>query len=77
MLILTRKAGETIKLGDDIVITVTQVRGAQVHIGIDAPRDINIRRGELDERKSSICFHGVDKRRPCFQCQAEDVNGNR
>ncbi|MEM6688755.1 MAG: carbon storage regulator [Planctomycetota bacterium] len=47
MLVLTRKTNETIRIGTDITITLTRIRGNQVQIGIDAPRDVAIRRGEL------------------------------
>ena len=41
MLILTRKSGESITIGDDVKITVVEVKGKQVRIGIDAPRNTN------------------------------------
>ncbi len=50
MLILTRIPEESIEIGDDIVISVLEVRGKQVKIGITAPKHINIRRTELPPR---------------------------
>ncbi|EAQ80162.1 carbon storage regulator [Blastopirellula marina] len=50
MLVLTRKPGETIRIGDDIVITISQLKGGRVRIGIDAPPEMGIRRGELEVR---------------------------
>ena len=50
MLILTRKVGETICIGDDIRMTVMQVNGQQVRIGIDAPRDVAVDREEIRAR---------------------------
>lgn len=47
MLILTRAAGETIRVGDDITITVLGVKGNQVSIGIAAPREIEVHREEV------------------------------
>ena len=47
MLVLTRKPGEKILIGDDIVITVLDARGESVRIGIDAPRGIKIQRDEV------------------------------
>ncbi|MCC9605414.1 carbon storage regulator [Blastopirellula sp. JC732] len=47
MLVLTRKPGETIRIGDDIVITISQLKGGRVRVGIDAPPEMGIRRGEL------------------------------
>ena len=47
MLILTRTPGESLKIGEDIVITVLEVNGRQVRIGIDAPDTVHILRSEL------------------------------
>jgi carbon storage regulator len=51
MLILTRRAGEALRIGDDIEVTVMAVNGSQVRIGINAPRDIAVDREEIAERK--------------------------
>ena len=50
MLILTRKLGEQITIGDDITVTLLEVNGTQVKLGIDAPKDISIHRKEIYER---------------------------
>lgn len=50
MLILTRKVGETLKIGDDISVTVLGVKGNQVRIGVDAPRDVGVHRKEIYDR---------------------------
>ena len=47
MLVLSRKAGDEITIGDDIRVVVSQISGGRVSIGIQAPRDIHIVRGEL------------------------------
>ncbi len=47
MLVLTRKPGEKILIGDDIVITVLDARGESIRIGIDAPRGVKIQRDEV------------------------------
>lgn len=47
MLILTRRIGESIQIGDDITITVTRVKGGHVSIGTEAPKHIHIVRPEL------------------------------
>lgn len=50
MLVLTRKAGEAIYLGDDIKLTMVRVRGGQVRIAIDAPKEVRIDREEVRGR---------------------------
>ena len=47
MLVLTRKPGEKILIGDDIVITVLDVRGDSIRIGVEAPRGVTIQRDEV------------------------------
>ncbi len=53
MLVLSRKKSEVIRIGDDIVITVVEVRGDKVRIGIDAPREVSVDRQELWEIKQA------------------------
>jgi len=50
MLILTRKLGERITIGDDISVTLLEIRGSQVRLGIEAPKGIGIYRQEVYER---------------------------
>ena len=54
MLVLTRKAAETIRIGDDIVIKVIKTGTGSVKIGIEAPAHIRVLRGELIEEKHPI-----------------------
>ncbi len=49
MLVLTRKVSERFMIGDEIVVTVVKIDGRQVRIGIEAPRDVLIRRTELKQ----------------------------
>jgi len=50
MLILTRKLGERITIGNDITITLLEIKGSQVKLGIEAPQSISIHRQEIYER---------------------------
>ena len=50
MLILTRKVNETLRIGDDVTVTVLGIKGSQIRIGITAPRDVAVHREEVYER---------------------------
>ena len=50
MLILTRKVGESVLIGDDISITVLSVRGNQVKLGVQAPKEVSVHREEIYQR---------------------------
>jgi carbon storage regulator len=59
MLILTRRVGETLRIGDDVSLTVLAIHGNQVRIGINAPKTVPVHREEIynrieEERKAAI-----------------------
>lgn len=62
MLILTRRPGESLKIGDDVTVTVVGINGSQVRLGVTAPKAVEVHREEVYER-----IHG----------RAPDVAGNR
>ena len=57
MLVLSRKKNQTIKIGDNIVIKIVELKGGTVRVGIDAPDDVGILRGELipEVKKDESC----------------------
>lgn len=59
MLILTRRIGESIRIDDNVTITVLGVKGAQVRIGVDAPREVQVHREEIYQR-----VHDEDEQEP-------------
>jgi len=50
MLVLTRKVGEALRIGDEVKVTVLGIKGKQVRIGIDAPKNVPVHRQEIYER---------------------------
>ena len=50
MLILTRRIGESLKIGSDVTVTVMATKGSQVRIGIEAPKDVTVLREEVADR---------------------------
>jgi len=62
MLVLSRHPDEKIHIGDNIVLTVVEVRGDRVRIGIEAPRDVTVHRHEIFEAIRRDALHGVGTR---------------
>lgn len=62
MLILTRKPGEQIKIGDNITVAIVGVKGNQVRLGVSAPKDVSVDREEIRDRKDAE----VRGERPAF-----------
>ena len=72
MLILTRRVGETVMIGNDVTVTVLGVKGNQVRVGVNAPRDVAVHREEIFERiKREEQGAGASSARP-----AAAMNGN-
>ncbi|HEY1726447.1 MAG TPA: carbon storage regulator CsrA [Steroidobacteraceae bacterium] len=61
MLILTRRIGETVMIGDDVSVTVLRVKGNQVRLGVNAPKSVSVQREEIFHR---IKREGVEAPRP-------------
>jgi len=61
MLVLSRKEGERIQIGDNITLVVSKVSGNRVTIGIEAPRDVKVVRGELGEAVASESLYFQDR----------------
>lgn len=72
MLILTRKPGEVIRIGNDITVTVLSVQGQQVRLGIDAPKGVSVDREEIAIRKAGeVRAPAADEPRHANRTEAE------
>ena len=75
MLVLTRRPGESIVVGEDIVVTVIEIKGGQVRIGIDAPRSVEVYREEIYEQvrqENLSAIANVEKIREAVQDRSKD-----
>ena len=68
MLILTRRLGETLVIGDDVTVTVLGVRGNQVRLGVNAPKDVAVHREEIYQR--------IQNEKDAVISAENDENGN-
>ena len=73
MLILTRRVGETVMIGNDVTVTVLGVKGNQVRIGVNAPRDVAVHREEIFERIKRESEEGTISQRPQKNGHAHDA----
>jgi carbon storage regulator len=65
MLVLTRKAGEKIYIGEGITVTVLDVKGSRVRLGINAPEEVRVVRSELVEFAATCCAETVEREPAC------------
>lgn len=75
MLVLTRRPGESIRIGNDVIVTVLEVRGDQIRLGVDAPRSVKVHREEVYqeiERTNVEAIASAARARKLFQERGQD-----
>jgi carbon storage regulator len=73
MLILTRRVGETVVIGDEVQVTVLGVKGNQVRLGVNAPRDVSVHRQEIYDRiRKEQGGNGTDAGRSAGEGRSDD-----
>lgn len=75
MLILTRRVGETVMIGNDVTVTVLGVKGNQVRVGVNAPRDVAVHREEIFDRIKREEQGGDAPARPTLRVNGHATNG--
>lgn len=66
MLILTRRVGETLMIGDEVTVTVLGVKGNQVRLGVNAPKHVSVHREEIYQRIQQERDQNKDQTKPQF-----------
>lgn len=80
MLVLSRRKGESVIIGDGIKVTVIDVRGDQIRLGIDAPRSISVHREEIYQQvleENAAAAQSADVASPLLQAEAASIKRAR